>query len=352
MRLTDDILRTKFVDLVKTQLVITIVLTLSSTALAQDPSEPTDHSQHKDHSGHEMDSGDMDHSEHMMKSDEMDHSGHDMDSGEMDHSGHMMDSEQMDHSGHAGHGAAAAATQMGSDADTEELRDPHAYAEGEDFGPLGRPRLADEKDFGAVLIERLEAVDTDENGWAAFDAQAWFGRTYDRANLQLEGEVDSGEIHELRTELLWSHAITPFWDTQLGLRHDSGEDPNRYWMAFGLQGLAQYWFHVEAMLYAGQQGDTAARFEAEYDMLFTQRLILQPRIEMNLYGQNDEVRETGSGLSNLSVGLRLRYEFTRHFGPYLGVEWAGLYGGTADFARAEGNRTEETRYLLGVRMWF
>ena len=164
--------------------------------------------------------------------------------------------------------------------------------------------------------------------------------------------MDSGEIHELRTELLWSHAITPFWDTQLGLRHDSGEDPNRYWMAFGLQGLAQYWFHVEAMLYAGQHGNTAARFEAEYDMLFTQRLILQPRIEMNLYGQNDEVRETGSGLSDLAVGLRLRYEFNRHFAPYLGVEWAGLYGGTADFARAEGNSTEETRYLLGVHMWF
>lgn len=338
----------------KTPLVIAIALvTLSSTALAQDSSEPMDHSQQMDHSGHDMDSGEMDHSEHIIDSDEMDHSGHDMDSGEMDHSEHMMDSEQLDHSEHAGQGAApAAAMQMDSGIETEELRDPHAYAEGEDFGPLGRPRLADEKNFGAVLIERLEAVDTDENGWAAFDAQAWYGRTYDRANIQLEGEVDSGEIHELRTELLWSHAIARFWDTQLGLRHDSGEDPNRYWMALGFQGLAQYWFHVEAMLYAGQRGNTAARFEAEYDMRFTQRLILQPRIEMNLYGQNDEARETGSGLSNLAVGLRLRYEINRHFGPYLGIEWAGLYGGTADFARAEGNSTEETRYLLGVRMWF
>ena len=179
-----------------------------------------------------------------------------------------------------------------------------------------------------------------------------FRGRFEAAGLQLEGEVDSGELHELRTEFLWSHAITSFWDTQLGVRHDSGEDPNRYWMAVGLQGLAQYWFHVEAMLYAGQRGDTAARFEAEYDMLFTQRLILQPRLEFNLYGQNDEIRETGSGLSNLSVGLRLRYEFTRHFGPYLGVEWAGLYGGTADFARAENKPTEQTRYLLGVRIWF
>ena len=307
--------------------VFAFALFLSLAALAQETSQPIDHSQHMDHSGHDMDSGEMDHSQHM------------------DHSG------ETDHSQHAGHGAAAA-MEMDSATDTEELRDPHAYAEGEDFGPLGRPRLADEKEFGAVLIERLEAVDTDENSWTAFDGQVWYGRTYNRANLQLEGEVDSGEIHELRTELLWSHAITPFWDTQLGLRHDSGEDPNRYWMAAGFQGLAQYWFHVEAMFYAGQRGNTAARFEAEYDMLFTQRLILQPRLEFNVYGQNDEVRETGSGLSNLSVGLRLRYEFNRHFGPYLGVEWAGLYGGTADFARAENNPTEETRWLLGVRMWF
>jgi copper resistance protein B len=341
------------------------VLFLSPAAFAQEAPEPVDDTQHMDHSGHDMDSGEMDHSEHMMDSDEMDHSehmdhsDHDMDSGEMDHSEHMMDSDHTDHSchdmdsgqmDHSEHMMEPA--QMNSGVETEELRDPHAYAEGEDFGPLGRPRLGDEKNFGAVLIERLEAVDTDDNSWAAFDGQVWYGRTYDRVNLQLEGEVDSGEIHELRTELLWSHAITPFWDTQLGLRHDSGEDPNRYWMAFGVQGLAQYWFHVEAMLYAGERGKTAARFEAEYDMLFTQRLILQPRIEMNLYGQNDEIRETGSGLSNLSAGLRLRYEFNRHFGPYLGIEWAGLYGGTADFARAERSSTEETRYLLGVHMWF
>ena len=183
-----------------------LVLILSPATLAQDASDTVDHSNQMDHSGHDMGSGEMDHSQHMEHSGEIDHSGN------MDYPGHNMDSDQMDHSEHAGHGATAA-TQVEMAVDAEELRDPHAYAEGEDFGPYGRIRLADQKEFGAVLIERFEAVDTDDNSWVAFDGQAWYGRTYDRANLQLEGEVDSGEIHELRTELLWSHAITPFWDT-------------------------------------------------------------------------------------------------------------------------------------------
>ncbi len=296
-----------------------------------------------DHSEHTMDAGEMDHSEHTMDTGEMDHSEHTMDAGETDHSEHTMDAAEMDHSGHADHAATTA--QEDTTGGVDGLRDPHAYAEGEDFGPLGQMHLADEHNFGAILVHRLEAVKTDDNSWLAFEGQGWYGRTYDRANLKLEGEVDSGEIHELRTELLWSHAIAPFWDSQLGARYDSGEDPDRTWAAIGIQGLAPYWFHVDATFYVGEHGDTAARFAAEYDMLFTQRLILQPKVEANLYGQNDEVRETGSGLSDLSVGLRLRYEFTRQFAPYVGVEWAGLYGGTADYARQNNSPTDETSWV-------
>ncbi len=339
--------RTNAMKLIPVTAIVAFAFTFSLVAHAEDASDTMDDA---DHAPHAESSSDMDHSQHMdhskqsMESGEMDHSQHMEQSGEMDHSEHAMEAGQMDQAGNI------APMEMG--AEPGELRDPHAYAEGEDFGPLGRPRLADEKNYGAVLIERLEAVKTDEDSWIAFDGQAWYGRTYDRANLQLEGEVDSGKIHELRTELLWSHAIATFWDTQLGIRHDSGEDPDRTWAAFGVQGLAPYWFHMEAMLYAGEHGDTAARLEAEYDILFTQRLILQPRIEMNLYGQNDEIRETGSGLSNLAAGLRLRYEITRQFAPYLGVEWAGLYGGTADFARAENKPAEATLFVAGVNMWF
>lgn len=336
-------------------------LLLVSAVRAQDTSETMDHSEHMNPSGEttseqSMQSGDMDHSQHVDPSEQTPDSTQ-MGSGEMDHSGHNMDSVEaddsmpMDHSSHATQTDQAAAA-METGADSEELRDPDAYAEGEDFGPLGRPQLLDEAHFGAVLIDRLESVQSSDNSWLAFSGQAWYGGTYDRANLKLELEADAGTVEHSRTELLWNHAVAPFWDTQLGARFDSGETPDRTWAAFGVQGIAPYWFHVDATLYAGEHGDIAARLEAEYEVLFTQRLILQPRLETNLYGQNDSETGTGSGLSDLSVGLRLRYEITRQIAPYVGIQWAGLYGNAADYARDDNSPTEVTSWVIGLHVWF
>ena len=108
--------------------------------------------------------------------------------------------------------------------------------------------------------------------------------TYDRAVLKAEGEVDGGKFEEARTELLWGHAVAPFWDAQLGVRYDSGVGPNRRWLAFGIQGLAPYWFEVDAAIYIGDEGRTALRLDAEYELLLTQKLILQPKIETDFYG--------------------------------------------------------------------
>ena len=331
--------------------IVVVTLALAGAVRAQDTSEAMDHSEHLNPSGEsmdssEMESGEMDHSGHMEPSDEMDHSGHAMDSVEAD------DSTPMDHSGHATQTEETATASMEMSIDDDDLRDPHAYAEGEDFGPLGRPHLLDEAHFGAVLIDRLEYVQSSDNSWLAFSGQAWYGGTYNRANLKLELEADSGTVEHARTELLWNHAVASFWDTQLGVRFDSGETPDRTWAAFGVQGIAPYWFHVDATLYAGEGGDTAARLEAEYELLFTQRLILQPRLEANLYGQNDVDTGNGSGLSDLTLGLRLRYEITRQFAPYVGVQWAGLYGNAADYASNDNMPTEVTSWVIGLHMWF
>lgn len=119
-----------------------------------------------------------------------------------------------------------------------------------------------------------------------------------------------------------------------------------------MQGLAPYWFEVEATAYVGENGRSAVRAEASYDLLFTQRLILQPNVEINLYGKNDPAREIGSGLSDVDFGLRLRYEIRRQFAPYVGVSWQRKFGKTADFARADGKATRDTRFVVGVRIWF
>lgn len=233
-----------------------------------------------------------------------------------------------------------------------DARDPHAYAEGYGFGDVPRPRFADEHNFGSVLMDRLEAVRTSDDTFAAYDLQAWYGRDYNRVVFKSEGEVNNGELEEASTELLWGHAITAFWDSQLGMRYDSGEGPDRAWLGFGVQGLAPYWFEVDAAAYVGEAGRTALSLEAEYEVLLTQRLILQPRFEAEIYGKDDAERGIGSGLSELNIGLRLRYELRREFAPYVGVEWAGKFGSTADYARDAGLDTKETRAVAGIRFWF
>ncbi|HQU02563.1 MAG TPA: copper resistance protein B, partial [Acetobacteraceae bacterium] len=170
--------------------------------------------------------------------------------------------------------------------------------------------------------------------------------------LKAEGEVARGKLLDSRTELLWGHAISTFWDSQLGVRFDHGIGPNRGWLAFGVQGLAPYWFNVDATAYVGNSGRTALRLSTEYDLLLTQRLVLQPRVEVNFYGKRDEAREIGSGLSDATAGLRLKYQVTRQFVPYIGVEWAGKFGQTANFARAAGERPTETRFVAGVSLRF
>ena len=239
------------------------------------------------------------------------------------------------------------------------VRDPHAYSGGYtlDSGPYALPGprqlpMADEHAYGALLMNRLEHVNTRSGNATAYDAQAWFGHNYDRVVVKAEGDIANGKLHEARSELLWSHAAASFWDRQLGLRYDSGVGPNRSWLAFGVQGLAPYWFEVNATAYVGKSGRTALRLGAEYELLLTQRLILQPRIEVNLYGKNDQTRDIGSGLSDGVAGLRFRYEFTRQFAPYAGIEWTGKFGETAELARIAGGNTSETRWVAGVRFWF
>lgn len=277
----------------------------------------------------------------------MDH-GH-MDHGGMDHKAMPeMDHGTMDHDAMPGmdHG-----TMQGGPAPAD-ARDPHDYSGGYDFGPLPRPRMGDEELFGSLLVDRFEFGSTHDTSSQAYDLQAWFGRDYDRAVLKAEGDIEEGEARDAHAELLWGHALTAYWDTQLGVRHDTGLGPDRSWLAFGLQGLAPYWFEVEITAYLGEGGSSLLRLETEYELLLTQQLILQPRVEANLHGRRDAERGLGTGLANLTAGMRLRYEIRREFAPYLGIEWAGTFGTTAEYARTNGEETEETRLVAGVCFWY
>ncbi|MBL1274608.1 MAG: copper resistance protein B [Ectothiorhodospiraceae bacterium] len=274
----------------------------------------------------------------------------------MDHDHSKMDG--MDHSKMKGMDHGSMESMQGGSAPAD-ARDPHANSGGYSIesGQYALPgprilKLADEYNFGMLLIDRFETVRTSDNTSSVYDLQAWYGRDYDRLVFKAEGDVDDGTLEEATTELLWGHAIATFWDTQLGVRYDNGEGPDRNWLAFGVQGLAPYWFEVDITGYIGENGRSALSLEAEYEVLITQKLIFQPRIEAEVYGKDDLQRGIGSGLSEVALGFRLRYEFVREFGPYVGVEWASKYGNTADIARAADQDTSETRAVAGVRFWF
>jgi copper resistance protein B len=205
--------------------------------------------------------------------------------------------------------------------------------------------------FGKVLLDQLEWRDIDGNNGLFWDGQAWYGRDFNKLWFKSEGERVAGES-EARIEALWDHIFARWWSVQTGVRHDLGEGPERTWAAFGVQGLAPHWFEVEATLYVGEQGRTAAIFSGEYEVLLTQRLILQPKIELNLYGKDDPENGIGSGLSEGELALRLRYEIRREFAPYLGVTWTHLFGNTADLGRAAGRDASDVQVVAGLRIWF
>lgn len=206
--------------------------------------------------------------------------------------------------------------------------------------------------FHKVVVDELDWRDSDGTSVIGWDAHAWYGSDYDKLWFKTEGERADGTTEEARAELLWDRIFSRWWSVQAGLRHDFGEGPSRNWLAVGVQGLAPYFFEVEATAYFGEGGRTAARFSAEYDLLLTQRLILQPELEFNLYGKSDPERGIGSGFSDAQLALRLRYEIRREIAPYLGVAWVRHFGNTADMLRLAGHDDSEIEFLAGIRFWF
>ena len=226
------------------------------------------------------------------------------------------------------------------------------YSDGIEYGPMKGMDMADNAPLGMLLIDQLEYTNGKDADGFSWEAEGWYGNDANKLWIRTEGDRSGGKLEDADLEAFWNHNVATFWSTQLGLRQDFGEGPARTWAAFGVQGLAPYWFELEATAYAGDAGRTAARLRAEYELLITQRLIFQPDFEVNLYGKDDPARRIGSGLSDAQLGLRLRYEFSRQFAPYIGVNWIRRVGTTADYAREDHQPLLDRQILVGVRFWF
>jgi copper resistance protein B len=226
------------------------------------------------------------------------------------------------------------------------------YSDGIAASPAHGLHMHGSAPTGMLLVDQLEAFHGRDGNGQSWEAEGWYGNDADKLWLRSEGEHSGGRLEDGELEALWNHAVATFWSTQLGVRHDFGAGPKREWAAFGVQGLAPYWFEIEATAYAGSSGRTAARLRADYELLFTQRWILQPELEVNFHGKSDPARGIGDGLTDAKLGLRLRYEIRREFAPYIGVVWVRRFGATADFARDGHQAVFDQQWVAGVRIWF
>jgi len=212
--------------------------------------------------------------------------------------------------------------------------------------------VMDQAIFAHAIFNQLEGRWNGSNPEFRWDGQGWAGTDYDKLWIKSEGTVSNGALDDGQQQFLYSRAVTTYFDLQGGLRSDIDSRPTRNWAAFGIQGLAPYFFDLELTGFVTGQGHLAAKLQGSYDLLITQRLILQPQIELNIYSKADPARLTGPGFSDIDTGLRLRYELSRQFAPYVGVVYQGKFGQTANFVRQAGESTGDVRFVFGIRAWF
>ena len=264
----------------------------------------------------------------------------------------MTGAPQMDHSAHQ-------VSDVPSGPPPAEAFEGPAHAADAIFGEAAMARaraqsLAShgEMKFGTIMAERLEVRISDGHEAFLWDVQGWYGGDIDKFVFKSEGEGEfGGGVEDAEIQALWGHAIGPFFDLQAGARIDL-EPETRSHLVLGVQGLAPYMWHVDGALFLSDRGDLTARIEGEYDQKITQRLILQPRVELELAAQDIPEREIGAGFTKLETGLRLRYEIVREFAPYVGIGYEAKLGQTADIARAAGEDTGGVAAVFGIRAWF
>ena len=293
---------------------------------------------------------------------DMDHSA--MDHGSMDHSTMNHGAPEQDKADHSAmdHDMLKGAVSPGPEMETPPPAD----------APTSPPRAADaiwgadamrasredlQKTHGDYPLfwfqaDRAEVqVRQGSNGYL-WDMQGYYGGTTQRFWFKSEGEGAFGEkVEDAEFQALYSRAIAPFFDLQAGVRQDIG-GPDTTHAVIGIQGVAPYMFEVDGAIFLSHRGDLTARFEAELDQKITQRLILQPRTEINLSAQDIPELGIGAGIDKVELGLRLRYEIKREFAPYIGVEQSWRIGGSADFVSARGEDNSVTNYVVGIRFWF
>ncbi len=329
----------------KCALLLSAAMLLPSSAYAQQ-----DHSAHQ---GHDMPAEQTKAEAPPAATDP--HAGHDM--GNMEqapaepvdpHAGHDMSTMPADDSAESDVGDASAPAPPGDHAADAVF--------GADVMAQSRKELAYEvggMGYSLVMLDLAEVGFQKGRETYRFEGEAFTGGNINRFGVKFEGEgAFGGRLDDLELQALYSRAIAPYWNLQAGVRHDIKPDPSRTYLVAGVEGIAPYWFKVNAATFLSNKGELRARVEASYDQRITQSLILQPRIEANVSFQDIPAIGVGSGLTDFEAGLRLRYEIKQEIAPYIGVEWRKQTGATARFARIAGEDPDTVSLVAGIRIWF
>ena len=194
--------------------------------------------------------------------------------------------------------------------------------------------------------EKLEMKMTTDNP-IDWDIDFFIGKDLNKVYFFSEGSSTKSNFDETENALVYSRAISSFWDYQIGLAYDTTQTEEELWFITGFQGLAPYFFETKIDLLINDDKNMGLRVDIDYDFLFTQQVILTPSLETSFYSKNNEKMELGSGLSSTKLGLRLRYEVVREFAPYIGITWNKTYGNTKVF-----EDVDETKMIVGFKFWF
>jgi copper resistance protein B len=221
-------------------------------------------------------------------------------------------------------------------------------------GPRWPPAVEDNRVFAHVLFDQLEGRASTSGSLLRWDGQGWIGTDMNRLWLKSEGFTGDGTVSDGDHEALYDRPIPHmrYFDAQAGVRADLDSGPTRVWAAAGVEGLAPYFFDFEPTFYVRDGGHIAGRINGSWDLFITQRWVVQPQAELNLYSKDDPARQTGSGFSDIDTGVRIRYELTRKFNPYLGWAYAGKYGGSARYTRQSREATSNSSFVFGLRVWY
>ena len=208
--------------------------------------------------------------------------------------------------------------------------------------------------FTHARLDQFEGRTSGTESEFRWDGEGWIGTDMNKLWVKSEGFSDNSTVNDGDHEALYDRPISRvrYFDAQVGVRADLDSGPHRAWAALGIEGLAPGYFEFAPTLYIRDGGNVAGRVVASYDLLLAQRWIAQPEAELNFYNKDDPVRQIGSGLSDLDAGLRLRYEVSRKFAPYIGFAYNGKYGNTADYSHADGETTFGSQFVFGLRIWY